>query len=113
MRVGVQVKSGPLQWGKKEQGSKEMDLQDLFDEYWTSKAHELPVRGQSESPISSFIADREAQRTLSLGIIVSLWNYGSLQKLPFVPWQLPTAGCLSCSHRRNLYAPRSISWRDC
>src|SRR5882757_7603054 len=113
MRVEVQVKSGPLQWGGKEQGSKQIDLQSLFDEYWTSKAHKFPVRGQSESPIRSLIADREAQRTMLLGNLVSLWNYGSLQKLPFVPWQLPTAGCLYCSHRRNLYAPRSINWRDC
>jgi len=94
MRVEIQLKSGPLQWGKKEQGSKEIDLQELFDEYWTSKAHELLVRGQSESPISSLIADRKAQRTLSLGNLISLCSYGSLQKLPFVPWQLPTASCL-------------------
>ena len=85
MRVEIQVKSGPLQWGKKEQGSKEIDLQALFDEYWTSKAHEFRVRGQSESTISSLIADREAQRTLSLGNLVSIWNYNSLQKLQFVP----------------------------
>ena len=85
MRVEIQVKSGPLQWGKKGQGSKKIDLQALFDEYWTSKAHEFRVRGLSKSPISSLIAYRESQRTLSLGNLVSLWNYNSLQKLLFVP----------------------------
>ena len=113
MRIEIQLKSGPLQWGKKEQVSTEIDLKALFDEYWSAKAHEFPVRGQSESPMSSLIADREAQTTLSLGNLVSLWNYCFPQKLTFVPWQLPTASCLYCSHRRNLYAPRSINWRDC
>ena len=84
MRVELQVKSGHLKWAKKEQGSEEIDLQELFDEYWTSKAHELPVRGQSESPISSLIVDRDAQRALSPGIIVTHWNYNSLQKSLFV-----------------------------
>ena len=97
MRVEIQLKSGHLPWAKKEQGYKEIDLQELFKEYWTSKAHELPVGGQSDHPTipttCPLIADREAQRTLSLGNLVALWNYSSLQKLPFVPWQLPTADC--------------------
>ena len=74
MRIEIQVKSGHLKWAKKEQGSEEIDLQELFDEYWASKAHELPVRGQSASPIISLIANREAQRTLLPGDIVTRWN---------------------------------------
>ena len=92
MRVEIQVRSGHLKWAKKEQGSKEIDLQELFDEYWASKAHELPVRSQSESPISLLSADREAQRTLSPGNKVTHWNYIFLQKLLFVVWNFPISG---------------------
>ena len=60
MRVEIQLKSGHLLWAKKEQSSIGIDLQELFNEYWASTAHELPVRGQSESPISSLIVDRDA-----------------------------------------------------
>ena len=113
MRVELQVKSGHLKWAKKEQGSEEIDLQELFDEYWTSKAHELPVRGQSESPISSLIVDREAQRTLLPGNIVTRWNYNSLQKSTFVLWQFPIACRLQRSLRRIRYAPRSKNSKGC
>ena len=65
------MKSGHLQWAKKEQSSNEIDLQALFEDYWTSKTHELPVWGQSESPINSLIADREVQWTLSPKNIVT------------------------------------------
>ena len=57
IHVEVQVKGGPLQWGKKEQGSKEIDCQALFEDYWNTTAHEFPVQGQSEPPISAHIAD--------------------------------------------------------
>ena len=69
------MKSGHLSWAKREQVSKEILLQDLFDDYWTSKAHEFSVRGQSVPlPTSPLIAHREAQGILSLGNIASLWN---------------------------------------
>ena len=41
------MKSGHLPWAKKEQTSKEIDLQHLFNDYWTSTADELTVEGQS------------------------------------------------------------------
>jgi hypothetical protein len=59
MRVEIQVKSGHLSLGKKEQGGEEIDCQALFNDYWNTTAHEFPVRGQLESLTSPFIADRE------------------------------------------------------
>ena len=59
-------------WAKKQQTTKEIDLETLFNTYWTSKARELTVPGQSSSPTSPIIADREMQGLLSLGSIVSL-----------------------------------------
>ena len=66
------MKSGHLPWAKKEETTKEIDLENLFDTYWTSKAHDLTVSGQSWSPISPLIPDGEAQRLLTLGSVVSL-----------------------------------------
>ena len=62
------MKGGPLQWGKKEQGSKEIDCQALFKDYWTTAAHEFPVRGQSESLIfSPHVADRQGAADIDAG----------------------------------------------
>jgi hypothetical protein len=47
LRVEIQVKSGHLSWVKKAQASQVFDLQELFNDYWTSKAHELAVQGRS------------------------------------------------------------------
>ena len=47
MRVEIQIKSGNRPWAKKDQTSKVVDLEKLFNDYWTSKAHELTVPGQS------------------------------------------------------------------
>jgi len=55
MRVEIQVKSGPLKWGKQEQGSEEIDFQALFNDYWNSTAHEFLVQSQLESTTSPFI----------------------------------------------------------
>ena len=66
------MKSGHLPWAKKEETTKEIDLENLFDTYWTSKAHDLTVSGQSWSPTSPLIPDGEAQRLLTLGSVVSL-----------------------------------------
>ena len=84
IRVEIQVKSGPLQWGKKEQGSKEIDCEYLFNDYWNTTANEFPVQGKSESPTVLTSLTEKAQRILSLGNIVALWNYNSPQKSPFV-----------------------------
>jgi hypothetical protein len=84
MRVEIQVKSSYLSLGKKEQGTTEIDCKALFNDYWSSTAHEFPVRSQLESPAVLSSLTEKAQRTLLLGSIVALWNYISLQKLPFV-----------------------------
>ena len=66
MRVEIQMKTSHLPWAKKEKTSKKIDLQRLFNDYWTSKAHELTVQGQSWSPTGIVISDREMQRSLIL-----------------------------------------------
>ena len=39
------MKSSHLPWAKKGETTKEIDLEKLFDIYWTSKVHELTVPG--------------------------------------------------------------------
>jgi len=48
MRVQIEMKTSPLPWAKKEQITKDIDLQPLFDDYWNSKEHILTVLGQSQ-----------------------------------------------------------------
>ena len=67
MGIEIQVHRGHLPWGKKEQGSKEIDCQALFDVYWSTTDHEFPVRGQLESPSSPFITDREGVADIVAG----------------------------------------------
>jgi len=47
MRVEIQVKRGYLSWPKKEQASKDINLQELYDYYWASKERELTSQGES------------------------------------------------------------------
>jgi len=61
------VKSGHLQWRKKEQGSVEIDIQALFKDYWNTTAHEYLVRGQLGSPASPFTADRKGAADIMTG----------------------------------------------
>jgi hypothetical protein len=84
MRVEIQVKSGHLSWRKMEQGTAEIDCQALFDDYWSSTAHEFTVRSQLESPTFPSSLTERVQRILLLGSILALWNYNSQQKLTFV-----------------------------
>ena len=52
------MKSSHLLWAKKEQTSKEIDLGNLFNDYWASEAHELKVTGQSsQSQIHLYLMD--------------------------------------------------------
>jgi len=52
------MKSSHLPWAKKEQTSKEIDLGNLFNDYWASEAHELKVTGQSsQSQIHLYLMD--------------------------------------------------------
>ena len=77
VRVEIQIKSGHLPWAKKNQNIKDIDLQKLFDEYWTSKAHDLTVQGRSHSLTGLLKADREAQSSLLLESSVVRSNYVS------------------------------------
>jgi len=61
------VKSGHFQWGKKEQGSVEIDIQELFKDYWNTTSHEYRVRGQLGSPASPFTADRQGAAEIMTG----------------------------------------------
>jgi len=72
MRLEIQVTSGYLPWVNKGRASKVIDLQNLFNDYWTSKADELTLMGQSWSSISSILSDRQTQMSLWLESIVAL-----------------------------------------
>ena len=61
------MKSGLFRLGKEEQGSKEIDCQELFKDYWSTTAHEFPMEGQSESPNSPHVADREGVADILTG----------------------------------------------
>ena len=61
------MKSGLFPLGSKEQGGKEIDCQELFKDYWNTTAHEFPVQGQSESPISPLIVDGEGTVDVVVG----------------------------------------------
>ena len=67
MRVEIQVKSGPLSLGKKEQGTTEIDCEALFKNYWSTTTHEFPVPGQLEPPTRPFIADRRGTADIAAG----------------------------------------------
>ena len=47
MRVEIQMKSGHLPWAKKEQTDKLIDIQKVFDDYWSSNMREVTVPGQT------------------------------------------------------------------
>jgi hypothetical protein len=87
VRVEVQIKSGHLSWAKRVQNDKEIDIKKLFNEYWTSKNHEITVPGQSSFLNSPLISDKEVQRWLSLESIVAPLNYTSLRALRFAALQ--------------------------
>ena len=55
------MRSTHLPWWKKQPITKEIDLENLFDTYWTSKAQEIMVPGQSWSPISPLNPDGDVQ----------------------------------------------------
>ena len=47
MRVEIRMKSSHLPWAKKDQNIKQINLQRLLNEFWTSTAQELTVPGRS------------------------------------------------------------------
>jgi len=46
LRAEIEMKSGYLLWAKSRQKSEAIDLQALFDEYWSSSKHEFTVPSQ-------------------------------------------------------------------
>ena len=55
------MRSTHLPWWKKEPITKEIDLVNLFDTYWASKAQVITVSGQSWLPMSLLIPDGAVQ----------------------------------------------------
>ena len=55
------MRSTHLPWWKKEPITKDIDLENLIDTYWTSKAQEIAVPGQSWLPISPLNPDGDVQ----------------------------------------------------
>ena len=47
MRVEIQMKRRHRPWERTEQASLDINLQELYDDYWTSNAHELTSQGES------------------------------------------------------------------
>jgi len=47
IRVEIQRTTGNLLWTKSRQANGVIDLQGLFDAYWSSNKHEFTVLGQS------------------------------------------------------------------
>ena len=47
VEIHIHRKSNYLSWVKKGQTTKQIDLQNLFNIYWTPNEHELKVQGQS------------------------------------------------------------------
>jgi len=61
VRVEIQIKSGHLSWAKKVQNIKEINMKKPFDEYWTSKKHEITVPGLSSfltGPLRSYLIEK-------------------------------------------------------
>ena len=84
MRVVTEMKRGHGPWAKKVQTTEVIDLEKLFNDYWSSNAHKITVSGQFRCPSNLPAANREAQRPLSSERITDHLNYSSLPKLPFV-----------------------------
>jgi hypothetical protein len=63
MRVEIQIQSGHLWKKKKQQAGKQIDLQGIFNDYWTSTADEITVQGQLSSLTRPVLSNQKAQRT--------------------------------------------------
>jgi len=67
------MKHGHLFWAKRQDKDEVIGLQELFNNYWSSKNRDFNVLSQSLSPISPRISsDEERQSLLTLESIVSL-----------------------------------------
>ena len=75
MRIETQMRSGHLLWAKSRLASVLIDVQAIYNEYWSSAKHEFTVSSESSSPISSLVSDHEVQRTsLSLETITGIFG---------------------------------------
>ena len=85
---------GKFRWAKSRQAGEVIDLQALFDNYWSPDEHELTVSSQSWPPTSPLVSDREAQRALfsmeRTTSINGLLNYDSQQAPMFVVCDSPS-----------------------
>ena len=113
MQVEVQVKSGHLPWGKKGQGSNEIDCQALFNDYWSTTAHEFPVQGQLELQASPFIADRDGAADIVAGRHSFSLELQFSAEVTVRLLAITHRRRLTASHRRILYAPHSINSKNC
>ena len=85
LRAEVRMKSGHSVWAKYREASEVIELNALFDDYWSSENNKFAVLGQSLSPTSSHRSDGEGQRLFPLESIVALLKCNSLQMIRFVP----------------------------
>ena len=60
------MKNSHLPWARGGHTSKVIDLQNLFNIYWTSKEHELTLTGWSLFPTSPPLSYGEAQNSFTL-----------------------------------------------
>ena len=74
MRVVTETKRGHGPWAKKVQTTEVIDLENLFNDYWSSNAREITVSGQLQCPSNLPAANTEA----SAEVIVVGTRNGSL-----------------------------------
>ena len=72
IRAEVRMKSGHSFWAKYRAAGEVIDLDGLFDDYWSSNNREFIVLSQSLSPISPHRSDSEGQKPSPLESIVAL-----------------------------------------
>ena len=72
IRAEVQMKRSHSLWATYQEASEAVDLDGLFNDYWSSDNHEFIVLSQLLSLTSLRTPDRESQRLLSLESIVAL-----------------------------------------
>jgi len=64
MRAEIQMRSSHLFWVKYRLASEMIDLQELFNDYWSSNKQDFTLPSQSSSLTGPLVSDGEAQRTL-------------------------------------------------
>jgi len=71
IRAEVRMKRGHSFWATYQEAGELIDLDGLFNDYWSSNNHEFTVQSQSLSLTSPRISDRESQRLFALESIVA------------------------------------------